>query len=103
MNMVVAISMMAAAPQNGTCGLLFPVVPNHETARRVAEAVIQADPEAITREAYSLRVEPDPSKGRWIAYQTPIQDPDLRTFGGYGLAMYIDRCTGQVSRLYRQR
>jgi hypothetical protein len=86
-----------------------PVAPDEAAARRIAEAVISGRPR-FGLNIFRVNVIPDPDHpGRWLAYQSvvPGVPPTGRatpsTRGGGGLAMRIDRCTGAVSDLHRQR
>jgi hypothetical protein len=97
------------APAARACALIWPVAPDERAARRLAEAVIAADPHREGRN-YGLRVRADEDNpGQWIAYQH-LAEPRLRrphrpgevivSAGGGGLEMRIDRCTGAISRLH---
>lgn len=97
--MIAALLLLAAAPQGSLCGAIRPAAPDVAAARRIAEATVR-DARAPTR-PYRLVVEADRANARlWTAFQTPRTGA---TRGGGGLAFSIDRCTGAISRMYRQR
>lgn len=76
-------------------------VPNANTARKIATAVISARqaPEQLNR--YRLVIEPDGEMtGYWRAWQMPINSSGT---GGGGISLRIDRCTAAVSGFHYQR
>ena len=98
------LALLPATAQAGNAPCPSPLgaaVPNDETARRIATAIIDAHASTASSRRYRLVVEaaPDGADG-WIAWQAPA---DGRTLGGGGLSMRIDRCTGAISALHRQR
>jgi hypothetical protein len=90
------------------CGLaLGPAVPDATTARAIASAVIAARQKPQVSMRYNLKIERDGSKG-WIAYQAkpPERQPDgdtVLTAGGGGIEMHVNRCSGEISKLYYQK
>jgi hypothetical protein len=107
--LLIAIATAQPAPPPRSCALIYPIVPDERAARRIAEAVIAADPHP-ERGNYELRVRMDEDNpGQWIAYQH-LPEPRLRrplrpgevivTSGGGGVEMRIDRCTGAITRLH---
>lgn len=77
-------------------------VPNAETARRIAAAIVDAHATTASSRRYRLIVEPAPNG--WTAWQRPAGNgAKTRSTGGGGLSMRIDRCTGAISALHRQR
>lgn len=96
--MVVVAMLQAPAPTQGrTCPA--PVVPDAAAAHRIAQTAIDAIPTKETRK-YELIVEPGRDRpDHWIAYQRSSDD----RLGGGGMSMRIDRCSGKVSALHRQR
>lgn len=94
---VVGLLIVPAATQASACPT--PVAPDIGAARRIAQAAIDAAPGKEARH-YELIVGPDRNRpDLWIAYQKPSDD----RFGGGGISMRIDRCSGKVSALHRQR
>ena len=116
---LLAVLLLAASQgAPGSCDLISPVAPDEASARRIAEAILRNVPAAReVRDAkaagkpYDLIVHADPNdEGKWIAFQSPHHKPvklaenefELR-FAGYGLGFRIDRCNGEISRMYYQR
>lgn len=100
MTPIMAMAAMLLEPaiaQASTCPT--PVAPDIVAARSIAQAAIDAAPNTdATR--YDLIVEPHRDRtGHWIAYQVP----STPVAGGGGLSMRIDRCSGAVRELHRQR
>lgn len=92
----VAMLLVSAASQASLCPT--PVAPDIAAVGRIAKAAIDAAPAKDVRH-YELVVEPDRDRpGHWIAYQMSSDG----VLGG-GMSMRIDRCSGKVSALYRQR
>lgn len=93
-----AVARAAEPPCDSPLG---PAVPDAETARKIAMAVIAARPATPATPEYRLVVEADQgAPGNWRAYQAL---PAGGSLGGGGLSMRIERCTGRVSDLYHQR
>ena len=105
--MPLSLLLAALASQPPAC--TAPVAPDAAAARRIAEGVISARPR-FGLNIYRVNVVPDPDHAdRWLAYQSVVPDapPTGRATGtmrgGGGLAMRIDRCTGAVTDIHRQR
>ncbi len=93
-----ALLLMVSGPATG-CPR--PAVPDAAAARRIAATVIR-NRTGRPQTSYDLIIERDPrDTGQWRAYQTPRGARSAR--GGGGLSFRIDRCTGRVSDLSRQR
>lgn len=76
-------------------------MPNAETARNIAAAIIAARQSPGETRKYQLLVEPDGhNPGLWLAWQARSGEPAL---GGGGISMRINRCTGSISNLHHQR
>lgn len=110
-SLLLALAAAAQPTPTRACPLIWPVAPDEQAARRIAEAVIAAEPHPDGRN-YFLRVHPDPAdRGTWVAFQVqphrrPILPGDrtvLSGRGGGGIEMRIDRCTGAISRLHYAR
>lgn len=82
-------------------------VPSVRTARAIAKAVIASRP--VKLRGFSLNV--GRSGDGWEASQSlsptrPTRNADgqlIATFGGGGLHMHIDGCTGEISNMYYLR
>jgi hypothetical protein len=83
------------------------LVPTEEVARGIAEAILRArlSPEAMA--GYVLHIERDERNPRkWLValrLRELPPNPDgtiTEAFGGSGMSMKIDRCTGQVSHVH---
>lgn len=72
-----------------------PVVPNVDTARQVAEAVIATRQDRQTREHFVLRIGREREGQDWTAIQHPRADDDRP--GASGLRFRISYCTGGVT------
>jgi len=98
----------AADAKNRACASpLGAAVPDIRTARAIAEAIIAAHPGPTKRDGYVLHVQRDGDSG-WSAAQSPPPPSDrgermVATFGGGGLRMHIDRCSGRISDMYYLR
>jgi len=98
---------MAASEAPSCAAVLGEAVPRAEVARKIAEAVIGARQRPEVRMRYNLRVETEP--GVWLAYQSlrssvqRVHNGFIVTYGGGGIAMRIDRCTGEISEMHYQR
>jgi len=103
--LLITFSVRAAADQCQTS--IGAVVPDANTARQIAVAVIAAHQKRASSDQFMLKVEPD-GDSSWSAYQyiPPVTGRNgeiIVTNGGGGLSMKIDRCTGAISELYYQR
>lgn len=98
-------------PEAKDCQLVLgEAVPNAETAKQIANAVIANRQSPQVRAKYRLNVEPDEEQpDGWIVFQSLhhrlSNDPNTTkaTRGGGGIGMRIDRCTGEISNMYFQR
>ena len=104
---LLTVSLCANAPDRKCSAGMGAAVPNAETARAIAMAVIRAYQKAEISKRYVLTVEPSGGSG-WTVFQRfpPVKkwygDIDY-TKGGGGLEMHIDRCSGAISELYYQK
>lgn len=100
MTFTFAIALLNAA--SPTCALPYRVVLDEASAKRVAEVVIKAAPDAPGANApYSLDVKYIKERDEWVVAELP--QSRIRILGGDGLWMWINACNGQVSGLTRQR
>jgi len=103
--LLASFSVRAAADQCQTS--IGAIVPDANTARQIAVAVIAAHQKRENSEKFELEVEPD-GDSSWLAYQyiPPVKGRNgeiIVTDGGGGLSMKIDRCTGAISQVYYQK
>jgi hypothetical protein len=103
--LLASLSVGVAADQCRTS--IGAIVPDANTARQIAVAVIAAHQKPENSEKFELEVEPD-GDSSWSAYQyippaTGRNGEIIVTEGGGGLSMKIDRCTGAISQVYYQR
>jgi len=105
--LVLACPAVADAKNRACASPLGAAVPDIRTARAIAEAIIAAHPGPSKREGYVLHVQRDGNSG-WSAAQSAPAPSDrnghmVATFGGGGLRMHIDRCSGRISDMYYLR
>lgn len=78
-----------------------PAVPDANTARKIADAVISARQKPEQLRGYRLNVEPDgDNPGSWHVWQSPHGQA---ISGGGGISLRINRCTAAVSDFHYQR
>lgn len=76
-------------------------VPDANTARKIADAVISARQKPEQLRGYRLNVEPDgDNPGSWRVWQSPLGQAIT---GGGGISLRINRCTAAVSDFHYQR
>lgn len=76
-------------------------VPDADTARKIATAIISARQSPEQSRRYRLVIEPDgEAAGYWRAWQMPVNRSGT---GGGGISLRIDRCTAAVSGFHYQR
>ena len=93
-----------ASPCHSPLGAL---VPDVQTARAIAVAVIAAHQKPNISKRYTLEIEED-GGDRWLAYQymPPVVSASGEitvTMGGGGLSMRVDRCSGEITEVHFQR
>ena len=105
--LVLPIATQAVAKVSPCASPLGAAVPDARTAIAIARAVIAGRP--VKGKGYLLHVGRE--RDGWIASQSLPPAPTARnqeghaleTFGGGGIRMHIDRCTGEISDMYYLR
>lgn len=103
--LVTPFGIQAARRQCGS--VIGAAVPDAETARAIAVAVIAAHQKPDMSRNYVPEIEPDGTKG-WIVFQgiRPVLHANgdlVLNHGGGGLGFRIARCTGAISDAFYQR